>query len=93
LRRGSKTQAEKSAAEARKALGMTRIGKLDPCAYAAHLNVIILDFDKLGLSEGAVRQLTVADEPQLVGHDARGGRLAVDRAKSRACAGRGRPTI
>jgi hypothetical protein len=62
LRRGFKTQAERSAAEARKALGASSIGKLDPWLYATHLKVIILDFHKLGLSEAAVRQLTVTDE-------------------------------
>ena len=48
---GFKAQAEKSAAEAREALGVPRIGKLDPWAYAEHLKVILLDFHKLGLTE------------------------------------------
>lgn len=43
-------------------LGVAKIGKLDPWAYAAHLKVIILNFADLGLSDAAVRQLTVADE-------------------------------
>ncbi len=38
------------------------IGKLDPRAYAGHLNVAILDFHALGLSDRSVRQLTVTDE-------------------------------
>lgn len=62
MRRGFKAQAEKSATQARKALGVPKIGKLNPWAYADHLKVIILDFGKLGLSEAAVRQLTVTDE-------------------------------
>lgn len=61
MRRGFKTQAEKSAAIARKALGIQRFGKLDPWAYAEHLKVVILDFGELGLSDAAVRQLTVSD--------------------------------
>lgn len=61
MRRGFKTQAEKSAAEARKMLGVHRIAKLDPWAYADHLNVILLDFHKLGLSDATVRQLTKVD--------------------------------
>lgn len=62
MRRGFKTQAEKSAAEARRALSVNRIGKLDPWRYAEHLKVVVLDFRKLGLSDAAVRQLTVTDE-------------------------------
>jgi len=62
LRRGFKTQAERSAVEARKLLGITPLGKLDPWRYAEHLKVIILDFNELGLSASAVRQLTITDE-------------------------------
>jgi hypothetical protein len=36
-----KMQAENSAVEARKALGVARIGKLDPWVYAEYLKVII----------------------------------------------------
>lgn len=62
MRRGFKTQAEKSAADARKTLSVDPIGKLDPWRYAEHLKVILLDFEKLGLSAAAVRQLTQTDE-------------------------------
>jgi hypothetical protein len=36
-----KMQAENSAVEARKALGVARIGKFDPWVYAEYLKVII----------------------------------------------------
>jgi len=62
LKRGFKTQAEKSAVEARKVLGVSPIGKLDPWLYAEHLEVIILDFEELDLSDASVRQLTASDE-------------------------------
>ena len=62
MRRGFKTQAEKSAAEARKALGVPKNGQLDPWVYAEHLKVIVLNFSDLGLSDSAVRQLTIVDQ-------------------------------
>jgi hypothetical protein len=62
LRRGFKTQTEKSAAEARNVLGISQIGKLDPWVYAGHLKIVILDFRALGLSDRSVQQLTVTDE-------------------------------
>jgi Zn-dependent peptidase ImmA (M78 family) len=43
------------------ALGLTAYAPLDPWAYAIHLKVNILEFDKLGLPTKAVRQLTVVD--------------------------------
>ena len=61
MRRGFKAQAERSAAAARQALGLAPHTPLDPWAYAAHLKVIILDFNSLGLSAQGVRQLTVID--------------------------------
>lgn len=61
MRRGFKAQAEKSAVEARKVLGIPRIGKLDPWAYADHLKVVLLDFDQLGLPDSAILQLTKTD--------------------------------
>lgn len=61
MRRGFKAQAERSAAVARLALGVKDHAPLDPWAYAAHLNVTVLEFGKLGLSPQAVRQLTAVD--------------------------------
>jgi Zn-dependent peptidase ImmA (M78 family) len=61
LRRGFKTQAERSATAARQILGVSALSRLDPWLYASHLKVAILDFKRLGLTERAVRQLTVVD--------------------------------
>ncbi|MCK1682184.1 ImmA/IrrE family metallo-endopeptidase [Bradyrhizobium sp. 147] len=61
MRRGFKSQAEKSSAAARQALGITLLEPLDPWAYAAHLQVRILDFNKLGLPASVIRQLVAVD--------------------------------
>lgn len=61
MRRGLKAQAEKAALVARKALGVGRLSPLDPWAYAEHVGAIVLDFDKLGLSASAKRQLLIID--------------------------------
>lgn len=42
-------------------LNVDPLGKLDPWAYAKHLNVTVLDFAKLPLSQRAMRQLRVID--------------------------------
>ena len=61
MRRGFKAQAERRAAAAREALGMPPNAPIDPWDYAAHLNVRVLDFAKLGLSTQEVSQLTIID--------------------------------
>ena len=61
MRRGFKAQAERTAADARDALGLPANAPIDPWAYAAHLNVRVLNFDQLGLASRAVSQLTVVD--------------------------------
>jgi Zn-dependent peptidase ImmA (M78 family) len=61
LRRGFKSRSENAAAAARVALGVSAFAALDPWAYAKHLDVLILDFESLGLTPAAVRQLTIAD--------------------------------
>jgi hypothetical protein len=61
VRRGFKAQAERSAAAARDVLGLSPNAPIDPWAYAAHLNVRVLDFCKLGLPTREVSQLTVID--------------------------------
>jgi Zn-dependent peptidase ImmA (M78 family) len=61
VRRGFKAQAERTAATARQALGVAACAPLDPWAYAAHLKVNILVFEKLDLPARAARQLTVVD--------------------------------
>ena len=61
MRRGFKAQAERSAAAARAALGLLPNAPIDPWAYAAHLNVRVLNFAKLGLPKQAASQLSVID--------------------------------
>jgi Zn-dependent peptidase ImmA (M78 family) len=61
VRHGFKAQSERTAAAARIALGLKSHAPLDPWAYAAHLNVTVLEFGKLGLPARVVRQLTVVD--------------------------------
>jgi IrrE N-terminal-like domain len=62
VRRGFKSEAERTAAEARVALGLAANAPIDPWAYAAHLKVRVLDFSKLGLPSQAASQLTVVDD-------------------------------
>ncbi len=62
MRRGFKTEAEKRAADARRALKVGPIAPLDPWSYASHVGVFMLDFGSLGLSVDAVRQLTINDD-------------------------------
>ena len=52
---------EKAALRARAALKLRPSARLHPWVYAAHLGVAVLDIGKLKLSEGARRQLLVAD--------------------------------
>jgi Zn-dependent peptidase ImmA (M78 family) len=61
VRHGFKAQAERSAAAARKALGLRPYSPLDPWLYAGHLQVAVLEFSKLGLQAHTVRQLTTVD--------------------------------
>ena len=61
MRRGFKSQAEKSAAAARQLLKLAALAPFDPWAYAAHLEIIVLDFKDLSVSTNAVKQLTVVD--------------------------------
>jgi Zn-dependent peptidase ImmA (M78 family) len=61
LRRGFKSESEKRAAAARQVLGVGMHAPFDPWLYAEHLKVIVLDFNKLGLSPETLRQLTVLD--------------------------------
>jgi Zn-dependent peptidase ImmA (M78 family) len=61
LRSGFKAQAERSAAAARVALRLAPRAPIDPWAYAAYLQVKVLEFDELALPAKAVRQLTVLD--------------------------------
>jgi hypothetical protein len=61
LRRGFKAEAEKAATGARQLLGLSAMIPFDPWAYAAHLKIIILDFEALQLPATTVRQLTVVD--------------------------------
>ncbi|HEY2470685.1 MAG TPA: ImmA/IrrE family metallo-endopeptidase [Terracidiphilus sp.] len=61
MRHGFEVQAERRAGAARQVLGVLLNSPIDPSAYAAHLNVRILDFAKLGLSPRNVSQLTIVD--------------------------------
>jgi hypothetical protein len=61
VRRGFKAQAERSAAAARDALGVSPNAPIDPWAYAAHLGVRVLEFAKLGLPAQETSQLTIID--------------------------------
>lgn len=61
MRRGFKAQSERRAASAREALGIHSNAPIDPWVYAAHLNVRVLDFAKLGLSTREASQLTIID--------------------------------
>lgn len=61
MRRGFKSEAERTAAEARTALGLSAHALIDPWAYAALLKVRVLEFKKLALPSRAVSQLTVVD--------------------------------
>jgi hypothetical protein len=61
LRHGFKALAERSSRAAREALGIDSIAPLDPWRYAAHLGVLLLDFETLGLKPNTIKQLTVND--------------------------------
>jgi Zn-dependent peptidase ImmA (M78 family) len=61
VRRGFKAEAEKRADSARSSLGISSLSPLDPWAYAAYLEVIILDLEDLGLTKKSAHQLLVAD--------------------------------
>ncbi len=61
MRRGFKALAERNSHAARQELGLVANAPLDPWAYAAHLEVIVLDFAGLGLETGVATQLTVKD--------------------------------
>lgn len=61
MRRGFKTEAENRAASARASLGISPLSPLDPWAYAAHLGVIVLNFEELGLTKKSAHQLLVTD--------------------------------
>ena len=61
MRRGFKAQAERNAAAARAALGLTEAAPLDPWAYAEYLNVSVLDFAALRLEHEVICQLTETD--------------------------------
>jgi len=62
LRRGFKALAERNALAARSALGRGPLDPLDAWEYARYLNVVVVNFASLGLSEDAVQQLTVTDQ-------------------------------
>jgi Zn-dependent peptidase ImmA (M78 family) len=61
LRRGFKALAERSSLAARAALGLTVIEPLDPWAFANHLDVFVLEFSALELSDGSIKQLIHTD--------------------------------
>jgi len=61
MRRGLKAQAEKAAATARTVLRVAPLSPLDPWAYAKYLGLVVLDFNTLGLSKAATRQLLTVD--------------------------------
>jgi Zn-dependent peptidase ImmA (M78 family) len=61
LRRGFKALAERDSVAVRQVSGLGRHAPLDAWAFAQHLGVGVVDFDELGLSEKAIRQLTVVD--------------------------------
>ncbi len=61
MRRGFKTESEKGALRARSVLRLRPFAPLDPWVYATHLGVAVLDIEKLKLTDGARRQLLVAD--------------------------------
>jgi Zn-dependent peptidase ImmA (M78 family) len=61
LRRGFKALTERNADAARAALGLTCSSALDPWVLATHLSVVVLDFDKLGMSAESIAQLTHTD--------------------------------
>lgn len=61
MRRGFKTRSEERASTARCMLKIGELDPIDPWAYAAHLNVVVLDFRTIGLSNKANHRLTVED--------------------------------
>lgn len=61
MRRGFKTRAETLSEEARQALGLGQVDRLDPWVYAASLDVAVVDADQLDLAEHHARQLFEID--------------------------------
>lgn len=61
MRRGFKAEAERVALDVRQSLGLEPMAPIDPWAYAAHLGVVVLDFNKLDLSSEHCQQLLKID--------------------------------
>ena len=61
MRRGFKTEAERAAISARRALKQAPDAAFDPWAYAKHRGVWVMDPDTLGIPEHARKQLFVTD--------------------------------
>lgn len=61
MRRGFKAEAERWAESARANLGLERLAKLDPWAYAESLGVVVLKVADLELPTAHARQLLIHD--------------------------------
>ena len=61
MRRGFKAETERRSAAARRRLGVSDHVPFDPWAYAKVLGVVLFDINDLGLSAGAIKQLTIVD--------------------------------
>lgn len=60
--------------EARKALGIKESAPFDPWAYAAHVNVLVLNFDELRLTSEAKKRLLITDPESWSGMTLREGK-------------------
>ena len=61
MRRGFKAEAERRAEAARAEMGLDRLAKLDPRAYADRLGVLVFDVNDLELDPDHAQQLLVRD--------------------------------
>lgn len=90
MRHGFKAKAERQSADARVALGISATGLLDPWDYAAHIGVIVLDMDQLGLTEDCRDRLLVTDSDSWSGMTIKEGEataivLNSSHARTRQC--------
>lgn len=61
MRHGFKAQAERLSAQARLELGLEPLAPLDPWRYAAHIGVVVLDFDAFEISANCRKRLLHTD--------------------------------
>lgn len=73
MRHGFKATAERLASELRSAAGVGPRARFDPLVLAAHLNVVVLNFDELDLSEDTRAQLLKSDPDSWSGMTLRHG--------------------